>query len=201
MAVLEKSIVAFLSTGDGYGSGYGDGDGDGYGYGIKSFCGSPVHMVDGVPTLIDHIHGGTIAKGRILRRDLTTIPCYIVKNGGYFGHGETLREAMEAVRAKALEDATPEERCEAFMERHKLGEQYPVADLYQWHHDLTGSCEMGRKQFAADHGIDINHDTMTVERFIALTRNAYGGDVVRLLEKMYKEGEESPPQDARGLWP
>lgn len=84
-----NKIAEFLGlpNGDGSGTGYGSGAG------VKSFLGQAVYMIDDVPTLIDHVHGN-IAKGAILNSDLTTTPCYIVKSGGWFAHGETLREAQ-----------------------------------------------------------------------------------------------------------
>jgi hypothetical protein len=51
--------------------------------------------------------------------------------------------------------------------------------FYDWHHRLTGSCDMGRRQFARDHGIDVDSDTMTLREFLALTKDAYGGSVIR----------------------
>ena len=44
---------------------------------------------------------------------------------------------------------------------------------------------MGRKSFAKDHNIDIDHDEMTVEEFIKLTENAYGGGTIRKLREAY----------------
>lgn len=115
--------------------------------------------------------------------DLTTTPCFVAKQDGKFAHGDTLRDALSALRDKLFDDMPVEDRIDAFIKEHELGKEYPCKDLYEWHHRLTGSCEMGRKAFAADHGIDIKHDTMTVERFIELTKNAYGGDVIKMLEK------------------
>lgn len=96
--------------GSGYGRGYGlgdCGDGDGYGYGhgyengdgVKSYCGSDVYVIDGIRTLLDHVHGN-VAKGRILRRDLTTRPCWVVKQGDLFAHGSTLHAAMAVLKDK-----------------------------------------------------------------------------------------------------
>ena len=192
--------------GDGYGNGYGDdygngygngkGDGSGYGrgsgygfgsgYGIKSFCGDTVYPIDDTPTIIKQIHG-SVAKGWILRKDLTLAPCCVVKQGGYFAHGETLRKAMDALWDKLFEEMPEEERIQAFVAEHPWGGLYSTSDLYDWHHRLTGSCEMGRKTFAADHGIPISEtEKMTVAKFIDLTKNAYGGDVIKKLEKAYK---------------
>ena len=126
-----------------------------------------------------------VAKGAILNFDLTLTPCYIVKEGNTFAHGETLHKAMAALRDKLFEDMPEEERIAAFVKEHKVGIKYPVSDLYDWHHRLTGSCEMGRKAFAKDHNIDIDHDKMTVEEFVKLTEDAYGGGTIRKLKDEY----------------
>lgn len=169
-------------SGDGYGYGYGDGDGSGSGdgYGVKSFLGQAVYMIDDMQTLIDHVHGN-IAKGAMLNSDLTTTPCYIVKNGNLFAHGETLRKAQEALLEKQFEDMDEDERIEAFLNEVDLEKRYPTSVFFDWHHRLTGSCEMGRKAFAADHEIDLENGTMTAMEFIELTKDAYCGSVIRHL--------------------
>ena len=198
MESLTKKAEAFLSvdyvygdgsgygsgSGSGYGSGDGSGDGSGYGsgYGVKSINGEPVYRIDNVQTIIRAVHGN-VARGAILNSDLTLTPCYIVKQDDKFAHGITLREAMSALREKLFENMPEEKRIDAFLAEHRPNIEYSCRDLYEWHHRLTGSCEMGRKQFANDHGIDIDNDTMTVERFCELTRNAYGGNVIRKLEE------------------
>ena len=182
-------------SGDGYGYGYGCGSGDGSGYGsgsgsgdgIVSFCGQNVYQIDDVPTLIDHVHGNA-AKGRILRDNLTTEACYIVKQGSLFAHGETLRAAMDALRDKLFEDMPEEERIAEFVKAHEWGKQYPSADYYGWHRRLTGSCDMGRSEFAKRHGYRLTDDELlTVEEFIKLTENSYGGSVIRKLRDAYEE--------------
>ena len=174
-------------SGDGSGSGNGSGDGFGFGsgFGIKSIAGELVWLVDEVQTLIDKVRGN-IAKGRILMSDLTTKPCYIIKQNGLFAHGDTLREARDALAEKLLDGMSEDERIEAFMKEHKLGIPYPNQSLYEWHHRLTGSCDMGRRAFVADHGLSLDGET-TVEDCIALTRNAYGRSTIRKLEERYKE--------------
>ncbi len=169
--------------GYGYGSGSGSGSGSGYGYGdgdgsgIKKYDGLDVHLVDGVQTIITSVHGN-IAKGFILQGDQTLTPCFIAKVDDCFAHGETVRQAVEAARDKAFEDMPQEERIAAFLDEIKPNTAYPVMTLYDWHHRLTGSCEAGRKAFAKDHGIDLA-GKMTREEFFELTKDAYGGDVIR----------------------
>lgn len=176
--------------GDGYGYGSGDGYGYGYGYGIKKYDGEDVHMIDGVQTIITAVHGN-IAKGTILQEDLTLTPCFVAKVDGFFAHGETARAAVDAARDKAFEDLPQEERITAFLDAIKPNTEYPVMTMYDWHHRLTGSCEAGRKAFAKDHGIDLSAD-MTREAFFELTKDAYGGGVIReamRIAEREKDGE------------
>ena len=175
-------------SGYGYGSGYGSGYG--YGYGIKKYDGEDVHMIDGVQTIITAVHGN-IAKGNILQGDLTLTPCFVAKVDGFFAHGETARAAVESARDKAFEDMPQEKRIAAFLDEIKPNTAYPVMMLYDWHHRLTGSCEAGRKAFAKDHGIDLSAD-MTREAFFELTKDAYGGNVIReamRIAEREKDGE------------
>ena len=190
MESLNDRVKAFLDHGDVSGYGYGDGSGYGdvSGSGLKSYCGNPVYLIDDVQTIVRTVRGN-VAKGEIVNSDLTTTPCFIVKQDGNFAHGDTLAEAMSALRDKLFEDMPEEERISAFIAEHRLGVPYPCRDLYEWHHRLTGSCDMGRAQFARDHGIDVDAETRTVEEFIELTRNAYGGEVIRHLEAAYKRTE------------
>ena len=177
-------------TGDDSGDGYGSGDGSGSGYGIKKYDGEDVHMIDGVQTIITSVHGD-IAKGFILQGDLTLTPCFIAKVDGCFAHGETVRQAVTDARDKAFERLAQEERITAFLDAIKPNTEYPVMTLYDWHHRLTGSCEAGRKAFAKDHGIDLS-TCMTREAFFELTKDAYGGSVIReamRITEREKDGE------------
>ena len=175
-------------SGYGYGYGFGDGYGSGLGDGIKSFDQETVYQIDGVNTLIRSVRGNT-AHGAILNGNLTLTPCYIVKQDGVFAHGETLREAMEALREKLFEDMPEDERIDAFLRETDREKTYPTQYFYDWHHRLTGSCDMGRKQFAHDHGVDLEHGMMTLMEFLELTKDAYGGDVIRKVISKMQEVE------------
>ena len=170
--------------GSGYGSGYGDYDGSGFGdcYGsnLKSINGKKIYMIDGIAMTISHIHGN-IAKGTIINRDLTETPCYIAKEGKYFAHGKTLAEANAGLQDKLFYEMPVEKRIMEFWKCHKRGIKYPTKDFFEWHHKLTRSCLMGRQQFAKDHGVDLEGE-MTVEEFIELTKNSFGGDIIKKLE-------------------
>lgn len=99
MEVLSKRIELFLDVGDGSGSG----NGYGYGSGISEFDGHKVYIIDDIPTCITSLHGN-IAEGFIIRSNSIKEPCFIARSGNYFGHGKTAHEAMEAARAKELEN-------------------------------------------------------------------------------------------------
>ena len=194
--------MKFLSTGygdgdgDGYGDGYGDGDGDGsgsgygfgygYGYGsnIKKINGMVVFLIDGVQTIILSVKKN-VAKGYILNADLTLSECYIAKEGGHFAHGETLRGAVNAARDKIFADLPAEERISAFLSEFQRDKKYPATDFYNWHHKLTGSCEMGRTSFVKNKGIDLSRDFFTVNEFISLCEKEYGGSIIMSLKEHF----------------
>ena len=209
-----EGLKEFLSSGFGYGSGYGSGDGDGYGdgdgdgygsgsgsgsgggYGSGSGCGSgygsglkslngqPVDMIDDVPTILTRIIGDA-AKGFIVRADLSLAPTFVCKQGNTFAHGETLHKAREALLEKLFDDMSTEDRIAAFCAEFKPGVKRPAMDFFSWHHRLTGSCEQGRREFARQHGVDLESDTLTTEEFFALTRDSYGKDIIRQTEEAF----------------
>ena len=81
-----------------------------------------------------------------------------------------------------------ERKIDLFLEQHPDRERkYPARDFYDWHHTLTGSCDMGRRSFCQDHGIDVDNDTFTVAEFIGLTEHDYGGNVIRQLKNRMDE--------------
>ena len=171
--------------GDGYGDGSGDGSGsgDGDGSGVESINGEKVYLIDGTPTLIDSVHEN-YARGRILNSDLTTTDCYIAKTGDYFAHGETLRQALKGAAEKYENNLPVQERIHRFNSRYPdRDKKIPAIELFDWHHKLTGSCLMGRQQWCRSHGIDYENEVYTVNEFISLTKEAYGGEVIRQLEK------------------
>ena len=180
------AVAAFLSKGygSGYGSGYGYGDG--YGYGIRAINGQDINMIDGVQTIITHLRGN-VAKGGIVEGDLTIDPCYVVKQDGIFAHGATLREAQTALLEKLFDEMPEEDRIAKFIAAFPaLETAVKNQDLFDWHHRLTGSCEQGRRVFAANHGIDMN-GSMTVREFIDLTKNEYGGQTIQNLHTKYEK--------------
>ena len=168
--------------GDGSGTGFGDGDGSGCGDGILEYNHHKVYKIDGVPTIIDSVHGN-YAKGKILKNDLTVRECFIAKCGNYFAHGATLKQALSDASEKYNENKPLEERISEFNEMFPDNDM-PIDgnELFSWHHILTGSCLFGRKSFCSDKCLDVNAK-YTVREFISLTENAFGSDVIRKLKQ------------------
>ena len=175
-------IKAFLDPGYGSGSGYGYGSGSG----VEELDGKKIYQIDGLQTTLFSIKGN-VAKGAVLQNDLTWKPCYIAKGGGKFAHGETLRDAMTALTDKLFDDMPEEERIAEFVKAHpEYRKPYPNRDLYDWHHRLTGSCEMGRNAFVEDKGLNLD-DSSTIEEFVKVTGYSYGGTTIRKLPAAYGE--------------
>ena len=184
-----------FDDGSGFGSGDGSGGGDsssrgsgfgsGGGYGIVMFNNIPVHYVDGVPSIIKQIKNN-IAKGFILNRDLTLTPCYIAKIENSFSHASTIKEAVRQASEKAFQELPIEKRIEEFWKCHNKTDKYLARDLWIWHNKLTGSCEMGRNQFVAEKGIDLDKNSFTVQEFVDMCKNHYGGKIISQLMESVK---------------
>ena len=171
--------------GDGYGSGDGSGDGSGCGYGdgsgVKMFNGDKVYTIDDMPTIIKSIRNNVV-KGFILNKDFTLEETFVVKENNQFAHGKTLHEAFQSLQEKLYDDSTEEERLEAFKEHfYDFSAKYSAKELFTWHHVLTGSCKQGRESFCKQHGIDLDKDMFTIHDFVELTKDSYGGDIIKRL--------------------
>lgn len=204
-----------FGDGSGYGSGVGDGSGfDGYGgvgggkgsgigsptgsgvgciYGTNSkitrINGQQVYNIDGVNTVISKVRGN-VAHGDIVLNDLSFVPCYVVRGEGYYAHGKTLTEAREALMKKILGGENKEERIARFIRRFPKDKVQKGTEYYEWHHILTGSCKMGRDNFVKSRDLDLSKEYTPAE-FIRLTKESYGGDIIKDLEKAYAQQERS----------
>ena len=204
--------------GFGYGSGYGAGYKDGYGYGsslryedgsgsgpgfssspgfgfgygngdVTALNGNIVDYIDNVPTIIIQVHGN-FAYGYIVKDDLTLSPCFIAKVSNSFAHGKTLKEAVADAKAKELEKMTVEERIAKFVEAFgPLDSEHTGKEFYDWHHILTGSCRIGRDEFCKSHNIGFTK-MYSVKYFLDITEESYGGDIIKLIRKEYKNINE-----------
>src|SRR5690554_3749196 len=116
-----------LGSGSGFGLGFGydSGFGDGFGHsdGVLSINNQKVYLVDDIQTIITKIRNN-IAKGFILKSDLTLEPCYVVKSNNMFAHGKDLKEAMKSLQEKIFEDLSEEERIDMFLNEFEKGKKY-----------------------------------------------------------------------------
>ena len=170
--------------GSGYGSVYGSGSGDGYGSDVLSYNGHKVYSIDDTPTIIYAVHVH-YAKGAILNSDMTLQPCYIVRVGNSFAHADTLKQAIKEATEKDIECQPIKQKIDMFVE------DFPTLDtkalgsiLFDWHHRLTGSCRMGRENFCSEHNVSMDKE-YTIEYFLDITKDAYGGDVIKQVREKY----------------
>ncbi len=179
--------------GPGYGAGNGldDGKGDGIEFGadynkdITFINGYPIHIVDYLLTIFYQIRGN-YAKGAIVNSDLTLTPCYIARVDNCFAHGKTLHDAVQDAQEKAIEDSPLEERIQQFIQKYPDPDKpVPFAELFNWHHTLTGSCRFGREKFVEQHQLDTNAE-YTPRFFINLTKDDFGGKIIEQLAEAYK---------------
>lgn len=151
---------------------------------MKEINGHAVYVIDNTRTIITSIHDN-VAQGFILEQNTKLVPCYIAKDNNHFAHGKTLREAFTSLQEKLYDDSTEEERIRAFKRKFpSYDTKYSNQDLFVYHHVLTGSCCMGRESFANSRGISLS-DKTTIREFVQLTKDAYGGDIIKKLPKAY----------------
>ena len=177
--------------GYGYGNGYGRGNGNGYGYGygngngdgikIKQFKGNKVYYVDDIPCIFKSVHENYASVEVIDVNSLELNKAFIGKFENCFAHGETIREALEDARSKYYQSLDFNEVKEKLLTEFKEKGKLTVKELYNWHGILTGSCRFGRTQFQSEHNLK-DDDLLTLEEFIELTKNAFGGDRILCLK-------------------
>ena len=191
--------------GDGYGSGYGSGDGYGSGYGsgsrsgdrsgdgsgdedrsgFKNFNGKKVYIIDSIPCTFISIKKN-LALIEVINKDLTTTKTFLAKDENFFAHGKTAKEAIEAAHQKKLVNMDVETKINLFVKTFDFNSIQSNRTFFDWHYTLTGSCELGRNRFVKENAIDLNK-SMSTKNFLELTKNAYGGDVIKKIIEVYKQ--------------
>ena len=170
-----------FGRGNGYGDGYGNGYGNGDGIKIKQFKGNKVYYVDDIPCIFKSVHENYASVEVIDVNSLELNKAFIGKFENCFAHGETIREALEDARSKYYQSLDFNEVKEKLLTEFKEKGKLTVKELYNWHGILTGSCRFGRTQFQSEHNLK-DDDLLTLEEFIELTKNAFGGDRILCLK-------------------
>ena len=176
-------------SGDGNGSGYGYGNGSGYGYGngISKYNNHYVFIIDNISTIITSIHGN-VAKGFILNKNLTLEKIFVAKGNNKFAHGKNLKEAVADLQEKIFDDLDIEEKIEMFNKQFNRFDKYIGEEFYKWHHILTGSCTAGRNNFVRENNLDLKK-LYTVDEFIKITKDSYGGNIIKKLREEKKNND------------
>ena len=169
-------------SGSGSGDGYGDGSGSGYGYKIfiQKYKEKDVYYVDGIPCVFVRVHEEWAEVEIISNDDFTTKKAFLAKFENTLAHGESIKEAMTDAMQKYYSSldfkAVKKKLLNEFAKKKRL----TVKELYSWHGVLTGSCRFGRDEFQRAHNLK-DEDTLSLEEFVKLTGDAFGGDKVRSL--------------------
>lgn len=186
------------SYGSGSGSGDGSGDGSGYGNGseggsaFKIFNGKKVYIIDSIPCTFISIKKN-VALIEVINKDLTTTKTFLAKDENFFAHGKTAKEAIEAAYRKKIASVDVETRINLFVKTFDFNSVQSNRTFFDWHHVLTGSCELGRNRFVKENAIDLNK-SMSTKKFLELTKNEYGGEIIKKIIEIYKQtkkGEEN----------
>jgi hypothetical protein len=100
-----------------------------------------------------------------------------------FAHGNTIKEAKADAENKYYAQMNIEDRITELRNKFTKTPKLDGTLLYNWHGILTGSCRFGRDDFISTHNINLNQK-YTIEEFVALTQNSYGGEIIKkLIEK------------------
>ena len=174
-------------NGSGYGSGDGNGSGYGYGNGISKYNNHYVFIIDNISTIITSIHGN-VAKGFILNKNLTLEKIFVAKGNNKFAHGKNLKEAVADLQEKIFDDLDIEEKIEMFNKQFNRFDKYIGEEFYKWHHILTDSCTAGRDNFVRENNLDLKK-LYTVDEFIKITKDSYGGNIIKKLCEEKKNNE------------
>ena len=157
-------------------------------YFMSEFEGFKVYMVDHVPTCIESVHISmslSYAVGFTIENYSKRCPTIVAKVAGYFAHGDSLREAVQAAQEKLLRNIPIEYRIKAFVELYPdIHQLVPNKKLFDAHHTLTGSCYFGRQQFCKGNGIDLE-SSMSIADFIRWTCAEYGDEIIHKLAIAY----------------
>jgi len=92
---------------------------------------------------------------------------FVVYDGEYYSHGETLEQAKNDLIFKRTSQDT-----EKFKE-WKLTDKKPLSELIEAYRSITGACSSGTKDFCSNR--DLKED-YTIEEAIKITAGAYNSD-------------------------
>ena len=106
--------------------------------------------------------------------------CFLAKYRGFIAHGDSVKTALRDAQEKYLSSFDFDELKEKLLEEFKDKGSLTVAELFEWHGLLTGSCTFGRQHFQKEHNLK-DTDRLTLTQFVSLTQNDFGGEKIKEL--------------------
>ena len=171
MGNIESAFEKFLT---------GSGSGSGSGYGLKKINERKIFYVDGLPCQPVEVHNIWAKIKIISSKDFTLKECFLAKYHGAIAHGMSVKTALRDAQEKYFSSLDFEGLKKKILEEFSEKKSLTVAELFKWHGLLTGSCTFGRQQFQKENDLK-DSDKLTLEQFVELTQNAYGGEKIKEL--------------------
>lgn len=150
--------------------------------------------IKGHLTHIDEM-SDTEARGFYLGRTGRKIPFFALKAGNQIGIGCSYAHAADALMFQQMHKIPVDQRISDFVKTHKSHELYTVENLWDWHRKLTFSCYSGGEEFRDSHGLKMD-TIMSVQHFILITENYFGGEIIRQLKPHYFSEEDEQTLEA-----
>jgi hypothetical protein len=120
--------------------------------------------IDGLKSILLSKRGNVM---KVLMRDFTIQ--YVVTDGTNLAHGETLKQAKEALKYKISKRDLSE------FENLTTKSVLSYKEALVCYRSITGACESGINSWLKSQGID--EKDYKIFEMINLTKNAYGGDI------------------------
>lgn len=126
----------------------------------------------------------TIEQNDLYKGEVVNLDLY---NRSVYKESQALTEPHHNSQ-RLWDDLDIEEKIEMFNKKFNRVEKYSGEEFYKWHHILTGSCTAGRDNFVRQNNLDLKK-LYTVDEFIKITKDSYGGNIIKKLCEEKKNNE------------
>jgi len=153
---------------------------------LKTYKGQRIYEIDGIPCVFKSINKSLLfAKVAVINsKDLSSSLQFVFKFNNFFAHGGSLKQAKSDAEAKYYSQLDFPARIKEFNSTFKQGVKYNAQLFYNWHTTLTGSCSSGKARWVKERGFDLK-SKITIEEFVNLTKDSYGGNVIKQLKDSF----------------
>lgn len=127
-------------------------------------------MVDGIATILrskKNREGFEISKGTFFN---TKKECFVAKKDKYTAHGETIRQAIEDVNFKYLQENS---NVQDIVNQVKSTNKITVSQFRL----ITGACSTGCKNFLTEKGVTVTE--MELPKAMKLLKGAFGWNTMQ----------------------